>query len=113
MIETITKTKFIDWFMKSEERKNQFSYFALDSLFDYLEEFEEDNCRSAGQNEFDPIAICCEYTEYSSFEEFKKDYNHEEITDLETLRNFTTVIEIPNRDYLDKTIKDSFIIQNF
>ena len=113
MIETITKTRFIDWFRNSEERKNQFSYFALDSLFDYLEELEEDNCRPAGQNEFDPIAICCEFTEYSNFEEFKKDYNHEEITDLETLRNFTTVIEIPNRDYLDKTIKDSFIIQNF
>tara|TARA_R100001244_G_scaffold130951_1_gene103685 strand:- start:374 stop:688 length:315 start_codon:yes stop_codon:yes gene_type:complete len=104
MIETITKTRFIDWFRNSPTRKNQFSYFALDSLFDYLEE-EEDNCRAAGQNVFDPIAICCEYTEYSNLAEFKKDYNHEEITDLETLRNFTTVIEIPNRD--------SFIIQNF
>ena len=82
MIEPVTRTRFINWFRQSDTYKDNFSFFAHASLYDY-------------------------------FEEFKKDYNHEEITDLETLRNFTTVIEIPNRDYLDKTIKDGFIIRNF
>ncbi len=100
MIETVTRTRFIDWFRQSEERKNQFSYNALSRLFDYF-----DNIPDMKYKEFDPIAICCEYTEYSNFEEFKKDYNHEEITDLETLRNFTTVIELNH--------KEGFIIQQF
>jgi len=110
MIETVTRTRFINWFRQSDTYKDNFSFFAQASLYDYFEELEED---TGEKIEFDPVAICCEYTEYSNFEEFKKDYNHEEITDLETLRNFKTVIEIPNRDYLDKTIKDGFIIRNF
>jgi hypothetical protein len=100
MIETVTRTRFIDWFRQSELRKDQFSYNALSRLFDYF-----NNIPDMKYKEFDPIAICCEFTEYSNFEEFKKDYNHEEIIDLETLRNFTTVIEINS--------KEGFIIQQF
>ena len=100
MIETVTRTRFIDWFRQSELRKDQFSYNALSRLFDYF-----NNIPDMKYKEFDPIAICCESTEYSNFEEFKKDYNHEEIIDLETLRNFTTVIEINS--------KEGFIIQQF
>jgi len=100
MLETVTRTRFIDWFRQSELRKDQFSYNALSRLFDYF-----NNIPDMKYKEFDPIAICCEFTEYSNFEEFKKDYNHEEIIDLETLRNFTTVIEINS--------KEGFIIQQF
>lgn len=43
-------------------RQDQFSYEALELLFDYFEELED----SMGQEiELDPIAICCDYSEDS------------------------------------------------
>ena len=33
--------------------------------------------------EFDPIAICCEYTEYDNFEDLQNDYNVETLEELE------------------------------
>ena len=54
MIETVTRTRFIDWFKQSELRKDQFSYNALSRLFDYF-----DNIPDMKYKEFDPIAICC------------------------------------------------------
>lgn len=68
IIETVTKSRFIDWFkVKNPLRENQFSYEALDFLYDYLSEQEEDI-------EFDPIAVCCEFTEYKNTYEFKKEF---------------------------------------
>ena len=42
MIETVTRTKFINWFRQSDTYKNNFSFFAQASLYDYFEEYEED-----------------------------------------------------------------------
>ena len=69
MKETITKYQFTDWFRSSEGYKNNFSYDGLGALFDYIEELEND---MGEEIEFDPIALCCEYSEYDSFEEFKE-----------------------------------------
>jgi len=49
------------------DRGNQFSYEALNMLFNYFEEFDEDM-------ELDVIAICCEYSE-SSVEQIIRDYS--------------------------------------
>jgi hypothetical protein len=52
-------------------RKDQFSYEALEVIFNYIEEYEE----SAGsETEFDPIAICCEWSEYESALDAANDY---------------------------------------
>ena len=91
MIDTGTKTNFIDWFRKSELRKDQFTYGALDSLFDYFEQLEEDTGEKVS---FDPIAICCEFTEYENIEEFNKDYTP--VKSIDVIRELTTVIKIPN-----------------
>jgi hypothetical protein len=91
MIETVTRTRFINWFRQSEERKNQFSFEAQASLYDYFEELELD---TGEQIEFDPIAICCEWIEYGTLEEYNKEY--EPVKNLEKIRELTTVIEIPN-----------------
>jgi len=104
MFDTVTRNDFIEWFRKSEQRKNQFTYEGLDALFDHLEEYEE----STGEKiEFDPIAICCEFTEYENIEEYNK--NYEPVKNLDAIRELTTVIETKNGDHPYR----GFIIQNY
>jgi len=90
MIETVTRTRFINWFRQSDAYKNQFSFFAQASLYDYFEELEED---TGEKIEFDPIDICCNYTEYENIEEYNQDY--EPVESIDKIRELTTVIEIP------------------
>ena len=89
MKDTITSSQFTD-----EMRKHGFSYEGTKALFEYLTQFEED-CDQ--ELEFDPIAFRCDFNEYEDFEELKKDY---EVEDLEELQNNTTVIKIPNTERL-------------
>ena len=62
MIDTVTRHTFIDTFRKL--RPENFSYEGLNALFDFYEELEDG---TGEQIEFDPIAICCEWSEYDSF----------------------------------------------
>ena len=100
MKQYISKYHFTDWFLSSDTYKNNFSYEGLHSLFDYLEQFEEDMGKEI---EFDPVAICCEYSEYENFEEIKNNYDC--IENYEDLENNTSIIEIENTNRL--------IIQDF
>tara|TARA_R110000787_G_C13293208_1_gene433798 strand:+ start:81 stop:380 length:300 start_codon:yes stop_codon:yes gene_type:complete len=99
MKNTVNFYEFSRWF--EEHRPNNFSRAGLQSLFDYLEEYEKD-CDT--EIEFDPIALCCEYTEYEDLSEFHQNYCTEQYPDLDETRDYTQVIEVG---------KDSFIIQNF
>ena len=58
MIESVNFTHFHDMFKKY--RPDNFSYYGLQVLFDYIEELE--NC-TGEQIELECIAICCEYSE--------------------------------------------------
>lgn len=59
IVQTLTKSSFIDAFTHSS-RKDQFSYEALEAIFDYLEEYSD----STGEPvELDIIAICCDWVE--------------------------------------------------
>ena len=80
-------------------RPDNFSYDGLTALYDYLIQYEED-CGT--ELEFDPIAYCCEFSEYDSFEDVKKNYD---VEDLEHLEQNTIVLKIPNTS--------RFIIQNY
>ena len=100
MKQSITRADFVGWFWGSDTYKRNFSYEGLNSLFDYLEELEEDMGK---EMEFDPVAICCEYSEYENLEEIKNNYDC--IENYEDLENNTSVIEIENTDRL--------IIQDF
>ena len=104
MFDTVTRNDFIEWFIKSKEREGQFTYEGLDALFDHLEEHEED---TGEQIKFDPIAICCEFTEYKSIKEYNQDYTP--VKNLDAIKELTTVIETKNGDHPYR----GFIIQNY
>jgi hypothetical protein len=55
---TINQSEFIDAFRRCD-RYDQFGYDALVSLFDYVEQFEQD---TGEEMELDVIALCCDYS---------------------------------------------------
>lgn len=86
MKQTISKYGFERAFADADRREN-FSYEALNLLFDYFEEYEE----STGEEvELDVVAICCEYTEddftdiAGNYSELEDDATEEEVIDFLT-----------------------------
>ena len=59
IVQTLSKSSFIDAF-KQSSRKDQFSYEALEAIFDYFEEYSD---RTGESVEFDIVGICCEWSE--------------------------------------------------
>ncbi len=110
MITHVTQSEFIDTFRNSPTYKNQFSYDGLIALFEYLEVLEEDTDE---QINFDMIAICCDYSEYSNVEEFINDYqDYQDMSYTEimsVLREETEVIEFGE----GLQWRESFIIRAF
>tara|TARA_R100000049_G_C1878145_1_gene35472 strand:+ start:235 stop:543 length:309 start_codon:yes stop_codon:yes gene_type:complete len=101
IIDTVNEYSFTEAFR--EIRPNNFSYEGQKALYEYLEDLSED---IGTPIELDVIAICCEYSEHESFEELKEYYScSHDFEDVESLRDYTTVIEIENTGRL--------IIQNF
>ena len=87
MYQNINFNDFCDSF-RVMDRDNQFSYEGKRALFDYLEELEADTGEDI---ELDVVALCCDFTEYDSFEELQKEYN--DIETIDDLRDETLVIE--------------------
>lgn len=71
MKSTVNLCDFINAF-ENHERTNQFSDEALEALFNYYEDLEAE---TGDEIELDVIAICCEWTEYTSGE-LLGDYRH-------------------------------------
>jgi len=80
-------------------RGEQFSRFALDAIFAYYTNYAEE-CEE--MFEVDPIAICCDWTEYNSMQDARK----ENLLDGDDpdLDEITVVIELDN---------GHVVIQNF
>lgn len=70
MKQTLDKNMFVDMFFAVRPR--QFSHSALCALWDYYEEIDRE---SEAEIEFDPIAICCDWTEYESAIEAAEEYS--------------------------------------
>ena len=98
MKKTINEFDFVNDF--TAIRPNSFTREALYALFDYFRQLEDE---TGEETEFDPIAICCDFTEYNSLAEVKEAYD--DIETIENLQDKTIVIEVPETDRL--------IIHNF
>jgi hypothetical protein len=84
-----TATQFADAF-KQSSRANQFSYEALEAIFEYMEDFSNDTGEPV---EFDPVGICCTFAEchYTDIAEtYNVDLSECETDEerIETVRDF-------------------------
>lgn len=70
MKQTVYLSDFRSAFHRAD-RGNQFSYEALELIYDYIEEYEQD---SGEEYELDVIALCCEWSEETP-EEIAKNYS--------------------------------------
>ena len=98
MFQQINEYDFIKAF--EQVRPDNFSRAGLSALYDYFEQLEED---IGNPIELDVIAICCEYSEYESLEEFQEDYG-DDYQSIDEIEQVTTVIPIDD---------DGFIILQF
>ena len=97
IIQTIdTASQFRDAFHRCG-RGDQFSYDGFKALFDYLEELTE-GCEPL---ELDPIALCCEFSEYT-LEELKTQYLDDCADDeiIDYLQDHTHLIKVTNETYI-------------
>lgn len=91
-------------------RADQFSYEALDMLFEYLEQYEED---SGQPYELDVIGLCCEFSE-DTIEDIAQNYDID-LTDALDEDEQRDVV----REYLeDRTVivgetEDGFVYHQF
>ena len=84
MKRNLDRYEFASWF--AEHRPNSFSPIGRLELYDMLTSYEDD---TGEEIEFDPIAFCCEYTEYEDMEEFWKVYDKEDYPDEESIMDAT------------------------
>ena len=87
MKQTVTEHEFIDGFRRCG-REDNFSYEGRQALFEYFEQLEDD---IGEEFEYDPIAICCGYTEYEDEDEIREAYG---LADYEDINDYTYVIPV-------------------
>ena len=114
---TVDSFMFVEAFRRMG-RENQFSREALEALFEYIENYEED---TGIRVELDVIGLCCEFTEYSTAVEAASDYGFTselEAEEYNSPEDFEEAREDEAREWLeDRTTVISFdgglIIKNF
>ena len=109
MKERVTETDFVDRFVQIN-RENNFTYYGRLALFEYFEQLEED---IGEEIDFDPIAICCDFTQYENLAELNEAYG-KDFKDLEEVGDYTQVIEVSALDTKTMEYVDGgFIIQDW
>lgn len=70
IVQTLSESSFINAF-KQSSRKDKFSYEALETIFDYLEEYSDSTSEPV---EFDIVGICCDWAE-SHWSDIAREYS--------------------------------------
>lgn len=109
IVKTISNDyEFYEWLCKSDNYKNSFSQEGAKAVQAYYEQLSDD----LGENiEFDPIAWCCEFSEYESYSDVWDNYGNgdafvegEELAIDDNIRlwleNNTQYIELENGNVL-------------
>ena len=91
-------------------RPDNFSYEGLTALYEWLNDLSD----NTGQPiEYDPIAICCDFTEYDNWEEFAEGYTDFECYKLEHLYGFGKEKLKEETTVIHGYDSEKFIIQNY
>ena len=114
---TVDFSMFSDAFRRMG-REDNFSSEALEALFEYIENYEED---TGIRVELDVLGLCCEFTEYTTAVEAASDYGFTtelEAEDYNSPEDFEEAKESEAREWIEyRTLVISFdsglIIQNF
>ena len=113
MIQTINLHDFRQAF-HNMGRENQFSYEALETLFNYIEQNEQDEGRPW---ELDVIALCCEFAEMTMDEIFTAYPDVLDLIDMDRPRESTYSIVVDylndNGSYCGDTPQGTFVFQQF
>jgi|TARA_Y100000310_G_C20395651_1_gene674978 hypothetical protein len=88
MKQTVNFSEFCDRF-RDMGRNNNFTYKGKKALFNYLEDYEENQ---GEEMELDIIGLCCDFTEYENLKEIQGDYP--DIKSIEQLEAHTRVIPL-------------------
>ena len=122
LVTTIDNAYQLEQLFRECGRENHFSHEGFNALYDYLDEYSDE----VGEDfKVDVIGLCCDFTEYSGWEELYNNYSYsynnesktfeeleenDELDDFkEWVQNRTTVIEVTN--YKNDIV--GIIIQNF
>lgn len=114
---TVNSSMFADAFRRMG-RENQFSREALEALFEYIENYEEE---TGDRIELDVIGLCCAFAEYTTAVEAAEDYGFTtelEADDYEDVESYEDAKEKEALEWLqDRTevviFDGGLIIQNF
>ena len=114
MKSNVTEGMFIQGFTHCN-RENNFSYEGRKALYEYFTEMEHDDY----EMEYDPIAVCCEYTEWDSIEEFNENYGteHEDFDDMadncdEIVARFPIMDYMAN-NFMGKCVGEHIIVRDY
>ena len=100
IIKELNKNSFVQEFQASL-RKDNFTYTALEALYDYYEQFSSEE----SPFKLDIIAVCCDWSEYTA-EELVNSYAQQE-NELDNVVEF-----VDNNYYLIKLDNGNYLIQN-
>jgi hypothetical protein len=96
MKQTVLRNDFVHAF-KSSHTYNKFTVEALDALYNYFEEIEDDTAMSI---DFDMVAICCEYAEYGTSLECAEYYGFNSVAGIDP-EDFEHTPETEAREWLE------------